>query len=296
MKLFWKIFAAVLISFIIVFSFTFYIVSDKVISNMENNIIEEYRMFANHMSKDIEVSHLQSEWPFEMLYSLSKSENFLFWWIVEDNNTIHMADNAAFMGTYVDDYFPPIADIINDGGMFLNYKKNIGIFIKPIDIGKEKWSFWLGFSLKKVLEAKKKIMLLIILSSISALLILGFLLYFTIKYFTKPIQDLTKSANQIKRSNLSRAVKVTSKDEIGELAKRFDEMRLGLKDRNDLLKSLLKTFKGKFGNLATILVRKNVQELVKKNPRIQKILPKSIGASVTKATKLQRERERARKK
>ena len=68
-------------------------------------------------------------------------------------------------------------------------------------------------------------------------------------------------------------------------------MRLGLKDRNQLLNSLLNTFKGKFGNLATILVRKNVQELVKKNPRIGKILPKSLGISITKAKKLQRERE-----
>jgi len=55
---------------------------------------------------------------------------------------------------------------------------------------------------------------------------------------------------------------------------------LGLKDRNDLLDSLLKTFKGKFGNIATILVRKDVSELINKNPRIEKILPSYLRKSV----------------
>ena len=53
----------------------------------------------------------------------------------------------------------------------------------------------------------------------------------------------------------------------------------GIKDRDDLLNSLLKTFEGKFGKVARILVRKNVDELVKKNPRIEKILPKSFRKS-----------------
>ncbi len=56
----------------------------------------------------------------------------------------------------------------------------------------------------------------------------------------------------------------------------------GINDRDKLLNSLLKTFKGKFGNIATILVRKDVQEMVKKNPRIEKILPESLKKSSKK--------------
>jgi len=50
-------------------------------------------------------------------------------------------------------------------------------------------------------------------------------------------------------------------------------------DRDELLDSLLKTFEGKFGKVASILMRKNVNELIKKNPRIEKILPKSLRKS-----------------
>ncbi len=57
-----------------------------------------------------------------------------------------------------------------------------------------------------------------------------------------------------------------------------------------MLNSLLNAFKGKFGNIATIIVRKNIQELVKKNPRIEKILPKNLGITISKAKKLSEEK------
>ena len=108
---------------------------------------------------------------------------------------------------------------------------------------------------------------------------------------SKPIQELTKASRELKKGNLNYKVDIKSKDEIGELAGTFNQMRLKLKqreelavkDRNELLNSLLNTFKGKFGNIVTILVRKNIQELVKKNPRIKKILPKSLSKSITES-------------
>ena len=134
--------------------------------------------------------------------------------------------------------------------------------------------------------------LIIILSSLIAVIVSIFLA----RSITYPLKKLIQGTHAIARGKLDFEIKPTSKDEIGELAQSFDDMRLGLKDRNDLLNSLLNTFKGKFGNLATILVRKNVQELIKKNPRIEKILPKSLGISVTKAKRLQREKARKKDK
>ena len=93
---------------------------------------------------------------------------------------------------------------------------------------------------------------------------------------TKPIRELANFSGKLKQGKLDSKYVIDSKDELGALSKAFDEMRLGLKDRNDLLNSLLETFKGKFGNLANILVRKSIQELVDKNPRISKILPPTL--------------------
>jgi len=132
----------------------------------------------------------------------------------------------------------------------------------------------------------------IVISTITLLLV-GLTSFFIADNISKPVQDLTKASTELKKGNLDYKIKIHSEDEIGELAKTFDDMRISLKkssaqdiqDRDDLLNSLLKTFEGKMGNVAKILARKNVDELVKKNPRIEKILPKSLKKSKEKAQK-----------
>lgn len=108
--------------------------------------------------------------------------------------------------------------------------------------------------------------------------------YIIARNIYNPLLKLKKAATEISRGNLSSRIRIESKDEIGELAKTFDRMRIQLKqkeviaakDRNELLNSLLKTFEGKFGNIATIVMRQNLQALAKKNPRIIKMIPQSI--------------------
>jgi HAMP domain-containing protein len=103
------------------------------------------------------------------------------------------------------------------------------------------------------------------------------------KTITKPIDELTKCAKSIQHGNLDAECKIKTNDEFSILGKSFDEMRCGIKDRNDLLNTILRTFKGKFGNIVTILLRKDVEELTKKNPRILSILPKVIRTSLRKS-------------
>ena len=56
-----------------------------------------------------------------------------------------------------------------------------------------------------------------------------------------------------------------------------------------MLNSLLNTFKGKFGKVAAVLVINSIRELIEKNPRIIKILPKSIADSIKKEKELKEE-------
>jgi len=121
--------------------------------------------------------------------------------------------------------------------------------------------------------------LILIVGSIALLLAVGLGLYIS-HSISKPIKELTKASEKLKKGNLNYKIDVKSSDEIGQLAETFNEMRLGLKDRNQLLNSILNSFKGKFGNLAVIVMRKNIQELVKKNPRIKDIIPKEMERSI----------------
>jgi methyl-accepting chemotaxis protein len=232
-------------------------------------------------AKEIESKYTESKWPFEALSTISENEDFLFWWVLKGDG-IYLADKVSFIGTASSDYFPKVDNKLGDK-VYLNYKQNYGIFIKSVNTGQETLYLWLGFSLKEIQTLKMEIIISVIAFSLLSILILGVSFYFVISHFTKPIQMLSECAVSIKKGNLNKKCEIKADDELSVLADSFDEMRLGIKDRNDLLNSLLKTFQGKFGNLATILVRKNVQELVDKNQRIKSILPKSLRKSIKKS-------------
>lgn len=224
MKLFWKIFIAVLTVFVVVVSLISYVVTVKQISDSEHRIIEEHRSIGRFLSKNLEVGLLESRWPFEILKELSEYEHFLFWWVVRDDGTIHLADDASFMETDAHDYFRQVAKEIKDEIVLLDYNQGYGILVKPLGTGHQDWSFWLGFSLSEISEARKDIVLLAIILLLIALIGLGVILFFLIKHFTKPIVDLKESADKISKGDLDERIEVKSRDEVGELGEAFNKM------------------------------------------------------------------------
>jgi PAS domain S-box-containing protein len=224
MKVFWKIFISMFISFVVIVSFVSYVISVKQISDAEKRIVEDKRIIGDFLSKEIEVGYFETKWPFESLKKFSEYKGVLFWWIVRHDGTIHLADNASFMGTYAPDYFPQIASMLGKENISLDREQNHGIFFKPLETGKNKWSFWFGFSLKEVSERRKEIIFLITTVSMSALVALGVILFFAIKHFTKPIEGLNVGAAIIGKGDLTHRIKIESEDELGQLANSFNKM------------------------------------------------------------------------
>lgn len=64
----------------------------------------------------------------------------------------------------------------------------------------------------------------------------GLLTYMVSKSIIKPVQMLTAAAEEIRSGNLEHSVKRTGRDELGELAETFEEMRIKLKKSNELQK------------------------------------------------------------
>jgi PAS domain S-box-containing protein len=224
MKLSWKIYITFFIFFVVIAFLTSYIIVVKRISDAEKWIVEENKALGNFLSNEIEVGYLKLNWPFESLRRLSEYKSFLFWWVIKDDGTIYLSDNTSFMGTYAYDYFPQVANMIEDENVVLNRSQNYGIFIKPLETGGKKWSFWFGFSLKEASEIRKEIIFMILTGSMSALIVLGFIFYFTIKHFTKPINDLIIGTEIIGKGDLTHRVKIKSRDELGQLANSFNKM------------------------------------------------------------------------
>lgn len=224
MRLFWKIYAAVFAIFAVVMLLISYVIGAWLISRAENQLLERVTILSDSASREIQYDFLESQWPLKSLKKLSERPGFLFWWVVRDDGVIHLADKASFMGTYACDYFPQVKGEKINAEVFLNKLENYGIFVNSLELGEQKWSFWLGFSLKEIGEMRRNIISLELLLFMAALSILGVLLYVSINHFTRPIKDLTAGTAIIGNGDLTHMVIKRSQDELGQLADAFNKM------------------------------------------------------------------------
>lgn len=229
MNLFRKIFTLVLIIFIIVFVGISYFYINQEVSNAQENIIEQYNVLGNFLAKELEVGYLESRWPFENLQKLSTRKDFIFWWVVKDDNSIYLADQVSSMNKSTDAFFPEIKISGNIEKVILNSQKNYGIFIKQFSAGKMKWTFWIGFSLSNINKMAQNFIFMTLVFTFSALLIIGIILYFIVSFFLKPIQQLVVGTKTVAAGNLDYQIPIKTKDELGQLAIAFNNMTLDLK-------------------------------------------------------------------
>ena len=84
----------------------------------------------------------------------------------------------------------------------------------------------------QILEASRKLLLL----AVSAVVLGGVFAYFIGRRLTEPIEKLTEGANRINKGFLDQRIDIDTRDELGELAKTFNEMALSL---NQKIKELI---------------------------------------------------------
>lgn len=77
------------------------------------------------------------------------------------------------------------------------------------------------------------------------------------KFFTQPLVKLEATASEIAKGNFDVSAKIDSKDEIGELSRQFEKMKLDLRDRERL--------KDEFINIAAHELRSPLQPIISYN-------------------------------
>ncbi|MCZ7382212.1 MAG: ATP-binding protein [Candidatus Methanoperedens sp.] len=80
---------------------------------------------------------------------------------------------------------------------------------------------------EQILEASRRLLLL----AVSALIIGGIFSYLTGKRLTEPVSKLTEGANRINKGVLDQKIYISTGDELGELARTFNDMALNLDQR-----------------------------------------------------------------
>ncbi|MEM7816496.1 MAG: HAMP domain-containing protein [Candidatus Aenigmatarchaeota archaeon] len=226
LKIFTEVFSKVFISFIIIMLLLAYIATIEEINEAIKYILEEHKIVGNFVSRLIEISYEKSEIPFEILNKLTQQHSeFLFWWIVQSDGNIYLANKASFMKTNAYSYFPKMGrKIIWDKDVYLDYNNRVGIFINPLNIEGKNWSFWLGFSLNEVFRKIKETILVISILFFILLVLLAISVYFGIRKSLDPIKSLIEGIENYARGNFSYRIKIKSKNEIGQLGNYFNKM------------------------------------------------------------------------
>lgn len=191
---------------------------------MENNLIEENKRLAEVTARSIEAGYATHAWPFRTLDQINASEDVLFWWIVNPESEIYLADNPEMYGkkissTYIEAGKKVVVDHVYDG-------EDIKFLIQPLNIGEPGTveALCIGISLKSVREATTK---MIVLSVGYFLIIVAFacvLSLFLARRFTRPITQLVEGTKAISRGEFDYHVAIKTGDEIEGLADSFNKM------------------------------------------------------------------------
>ena len=191
---------------------------------MEKNLIEENKRLAEVVARSIEAGYATHSWPFRTLNQINASEDILFWWIVNPEGEIYLADNPEMYGkkissAYIEAGKKVVVDHVYDG-------EDIKFLIQPLNIGEpgKVEALCIGISLKSVREATNK---MIVVSVGYFLIIVAFacvLSLFLARRFTGPITQLVEGTKAISRGEFDYHVAIKTGDEIERLADSFNTM------------------------------------------------------------------------
>jgi signal transduction histidine kinase/CheY-like chemotaxis protein/HPt (histidine-containing phosphotransfer) domain-containing protein len=228
MKLFWKIYSAVFICFVlIVLALSAFIIRSQ-IANATESMIRQQKTVGSIMIDEIERGHLVGKLPFQSLKSLTEYDSFAFWWLVKSNGEVYLADDIKSIGIGAFTYYPQASGAIGDKALSIIGKNEI-VFIQTFGYGTNKTSFWLGFTTHDIQTEKARIIYTTILCALLSLIAMGLMIYFVIHHLMMPIKTLTVAAGKIGSGQFDCLVANSSSDEVGLLAEAFNKMTVDLR-------------------------------------------------------------------
>lgn len=93
-------------------------------------------------------------------------------------------------------------------------------------------------SIDAVLKPFERLQLLLLLITVVAMALSAAASWFTARHVTEPLKALTRSAERLGAGDYDSAVDVRGQDEVGELARRFEAMRVDIRERDQHISRL----------------------------------------------------------
>ena len=198
---------------------------------VKNILIENNKLVAELASVNVESGYFSQQWPFEFLKNIKDNENIIYWRVVKPDGEIYLADDAEVWGKRIDDEAVATRTTLMKEDVLPENGEKIGVIVRPLGIKEDgrPWTFWLGYSLKPILIARRKALFVGLGVVLGVIIFATSFAYYFSKGITKPVRELVEGTKAISEGNLDYVIRTYSHDEIGELENSFNKMAYNLK-------------------------------------------------------------------
>lgn len=214
-------------------------ISTYITVRTETKVLTSKRVYlgkriAKNIAFGAEKAFTSSNWTFaeKVLDESIRTEHgeVIYAKIVTPNGKVYMANDRSFCGDIIDpDFLVDQERTLTDH--FFPERAEYGILVvRPAMIGNERWHVMVGLSSKQIKATIRRLIFHNLMSSSYAVLLSAIVSFVLAKSICKPIIGLTRAAKTISNGNLEHHVPVNTKDEVGALAKAFNDMATELRE------------------------------------------------------------------
>ena len=239
--LFGKIFSFIILLFLAVNIINITVVTKLQTRAMEKFLINENILLAQLASSNIESGYFTHQWPFEILKEIADAPNVIYWRVIKPDGEVRLASDAEMWGKNISDQNTGTEKMLVLDTIFTKTGERIKIIVNPLKIREvgEPWTFWLGFSLKPITVAKRRILFTNLGLGIVIVAFAGLLSFYLAKNITRPVKNLVEGTKAISNGNLNYQIEIKTNDEIEEFAVSFNQMTQDLKKSKDESEKLI---------------------------------------------------------
>jgi len=227
--LFGKIFAAILVLMILANLLLVSIISTRQISRTRDDICRRNSMLMHVAARNIEVGFLTHEMPYEMLKSLIDSGTATSWFLVRPDGRIHASHSTAYWGRSIHEVFPEtvLPSNLTSTHLAMSSDSGTNVMIAPVNARDRglPYTFWMGFQMNELRSIRQSILLTNVAVTGAMMLVLGGCLYLVISgILIRPLYRVIDGTCKLASGDFAHSVPVGSNDELGQLARAFNNM------------------------------------------------------------------------
>jgi len=185
----------------------------------------QQKLLAVAAASQVEAGYHEQAWPFELLATVSRNEDFACWRIVDGNGQTvlaHAAERHVGEGEPVD-----LAAGSSAGPVHVrDQRNNTEAWVIPMRMrtGLTPWTFWLGFHTRAVQAKVCSIVQTNVLFGLGIAVALIPISLTSTRRLLRPLDRLTQTARELERGNIEVALPAHGNDEIGQLVGAFGAM------------------------------------------------------------------------